>query len=88
MADSGVLLKRTTARMLYMSLPPTAEESKYAPGNVVFFDDLKHCGIVEDDSHFYHAESSVGTNRSAFNSYCRPQVYGFRTIPPPPCPAQ
>ena len=88
LADSGVLLKRTTARKFYMCLPPSSEESKYAPGNLVFFDDLKHCGIVEDESHFYHAETSAGTNRSVFNSYWRPKVYGFRVIPQPPSPAQ
>jgi cell wall-associated NlpC family hydrolase len=81
MADSGVLLKRTTARKLYMSLKPVGKNNEFTPGNIVFFDDLKHCGIVEDKGHFYHAESTVGTNRSQFNSYWRPKVFGFRVNP-------
>jgi len=45
--DNGVLIKRTTARKLYVSLPVVPAERKWEHGNIVFFDDLRHCGIVE-----------------------------------------
>src|SRR6266536_2613625 len=47
MYDNGILIKRTTARKLYMSLPAAPAAEQWRPGNIVFFDDLRHCGIVE-----------------------------------------
>src|SRR5262245_8726774 len=40
MFDNGFLVKRTTARKLYVSLPAVPPERKWEPGNIVFFDDL------------------------------------------------
>jgi cell wall-associated NlpC family hydrolase len=80
MQDSGILIKRTTARKLYMCLPSVPEEKKWDFGNVVFFDDLKHCGIVESPSRFYHSESSIGTNLSSFDPYWRRKIYAVRAI--------
>ena len=79
--DNGILLKRTTARKLYMSLPAVPPDRQWEPGNIVFFDDLKHCGIVEGRSRFYHAESNVGTNLSRFDPYWRRKVCGIRAAP-------
>jgi cell wall-associated NlpC family hydrolase len=81
--DSGLLLKRTTARKLFFSLPKPAAERQYQFGNLVFFDDLKHVGIVESRDGFYHAETSTGTNRSRFEPYWRKKVYGVRVGPVP-----
>jgi cell wall-associated NlpC family hydrolase len=83
MAESGVLLKRTTARKLYMTLPKADTGGELAPGNVVFFDNLKHCGIVESSSAFYHAQVSRGTNLSRFEPYWKPKVCGFRRMRAP-----
>ena len=81
MHENGLLIKRTTARKLYMSLPATPAERKWSFGNLVFFDDLKHVGIVNSQGDFYHAESSIGTTKSKFDPYWRKKVYGQRSMP-------
>ena len=78
----AVPTKRTTARKLYLALPTASKRDQWAFGNVVFFDDLKHCGIVDSRAGFYHAESSKGTNLSRFDPYWRPKVSGVRRIAP------
>jgi len=84
--DSGVLIKRTTARKYYMSLRPVPRDEAYSPANLVFFDNLKHCGIVNDSSTFWHSQCSMGTNLSSFDPYWRQKIYGFRRMPVPPPP--
>jgi peptidoglycan DL-endopeptidase CwlO len=80
--DSGLLVKRTTARKLYMSMPKLAgPEGQSSLGTLVFFNNLKHVGIVNDSGTFYHAESSRGTNLSKLNSYWRSRVAGYRAMP-------
>lgn len=81
MVDNGILLKRTTARKFYMTLPKVDENQKWQFGTLVFFDDLKHVGIVDSPRTFYHSQVSKGTNLSEFNSFWRPKIYGFRVIP-------
>ena len=89
MADSGVLFKRTTARKLYMSLPVVPAGRRYNAGNIVFFDNLRHCGIIAGEKTFYHAESSIGTNLSKFDPYWRHKISGFRAMPSrPDAPAE
>lgn len=83
MHESGVLIKRTTARKFYMVLPAVEKNQKHKPGNIVFFDNLKHCGIVSDGQQFYHARSSVGTTLDSFDHYWSQKVTGFRAIPLP-----
>lgn len=82
MWDSGITMKRTTARKLYLALPAASKQDRWAFGNIVFFDDLKHCGIVDSRAGFYHAESSKGTNLSRFDPYWRAKVSGVRRIAP------
>ena len=82
LADNGFLVKRTTARKYYMSLPRVTGE-KWRFGNIVFFDNLKHCGIVDGPDAFYHAQTSIGTNRSPFNAFWRAKVCGVRAVNPP-----
>lgn len=83
MKDNGVLIKRTTARKLYMSLPAVPDTQRWNYGNVVFFDNLTHCGIVQDRRSFYHAQSVKGTNLSLFDPYWRGKVCGFRGVRKP-----
>lgn len=83
MWENGVMIKRTTARKLYLSLPEVPPDQIWSAGNIVFFDDLKHCGIVAGPNRFYHAETSTGTNLSVFDPYWRPKIYGFRALPVP-----
>ncbi len=83
LTESGVPVKRTTARKFYMALPVAGKNEKYQAGNIVFFDNLKHCGIVSNQQKFYHARSSVGTTQDPFDPYWRKLVVGFRTVPAP-----
>jgi len=81
MLDNGVLTKRTTARKFYMSLPRLAKPSARSElGTIVFFDNLKHVGIVNDRETFYHAQTSVGTNLSRFDPFWRQKVCGYRAV--------
>ncbi len=66
MLENGILVKRTIARKLYMMLPPIPTENRYQYGNIVFFDSLKHCGIIDTERTFYHAQVTNGTNLSLF----------------------
>lgn len=84
MMDSGILVKRTTARKYFMCLPKAEEAERWQFGRVVFFSDLEHVGIVNDRDTFYHSQTSKGTNLSAFDPFWRPKIYGFRTLPFPP----
>lgn len=78
--DAGAPFKRTTARKLYFSLNGTPKGKEWEFGNVVFFDDLKHCGIVNSRGDFYHAQSSKGTTLSRFDPYWRAKVCGVRRV--------
>jgi len=81
MQENGVLVKRTTARKYYMSLPEVAEEERWNFGNIVFFSNLKHCGIVDTRETFYHAAVSTGTHRSRFDPFWRRKISGVRAMP-------
>src|SRR5689334_11481300 len=48
MYENGILIKRTTARKLYMTLPKATTEDQSKFGTLIFFDDLKHVGIVDN----------------------------------------
>lgn len=85
--DNGVLIKRTTARKLYLSLPAVPESAGWKYGSIVFFDNLKHCGIVNGPSAFYHAQTSRGTNLSMFDPYWRHRICGFRGVAKPGSPS-
>jgi len=83
MMENGILTKRTTARKFYLSLPKVNQNDRWQFGTLVFFDDLKHVGIVNSKDSFFHAQVSRGTNLSTFDPFWRPKVYGFRAIPAP-----
>jgi len=78
--DNGVLIKRTTARKLYFSLPEARAGGDWLPGDIVFFDDLRHCGIVNTRSDFFHAGTSTGITCARFDPVWRPKVVGLRRI--------
>jgi cell wall-associated NlpC family hydrolase len=81
--ENGILMKRTTARKFYMMMKPVEEGQEWKFGTLVFFDSLKHVGIVDDPNAFFHAQTSKGTNRSPMNSFWRKKIYGFRRLPTP-----
>lgn len=78
--ENGVPVKRTTARKLYVALPEPRPGEAWRPGDVVFFDDLRHCGIVNSRSDFYHAGTTSGITRTKFDPLWRPKVVGVRRI--------
>jgi cell wall-associated NlpC family hydrolase len=81
LAESGVLTKRTTARKYYLSLRPAAKRETKEFGSLVFFDNLKHVGIVNDADTFYHAAVSTGTAKAAFRPFWGKLVCGYRRSP-------
>lgn len=81
MVENGILVKRTTARKFYQALPKATKEDQANFGTLVFFDDLKHIGIIEDKSAFYHAQVSLGTNRSEMTPFWKKKVFGYRKLP-------
>jgi cell wall-associated NlpC family hydrolase len=87
MLESGVLVKRTTARKYYVSLKTTDKGGTWSFPTLVFFDDLQHMGIVNDRDTFYHAQCSKGTNLSGFDPFWRGKICGFRAMPLQPASA-
>ncbi|MEW6337394.1 MAG: C40 family peptidase [Acidobacteriota bacterium] len=83
MTDTGVFIKRTTARRYYMCLPKPGEDVVGRFGTVVFFSDLEHVGIVNDRDTFFHAACTRGTHQAAFDPYWRRRIVGYRAIPAP-----
>jgi len=81
MMENGIMTKRTTARKFYMMLPKIDDSNRWKLGNMVFFDNLKHVGIVDTQKTFYHAQVSRGNKLSTFDPFRRPKVVGFRGIP-------
>jgi len=79
--ENNVLLKRTTARKYYLTLKPVAKADQWKFGTLVFFDDLKHVGIIDSPDAFYHAHVTGGTSLSEMNAFWRRQIYGFRRLP-------
>jgi cell wall-associated NlpC family hydrolase len=79
--DAGFSFERTSARSLWMSSEPVAEEEKYKFGTLVFFNGLGHMGIVADANGFYHASSSKGITYSPFAGYWSKRIVGFRRLP-------
>lgn len=81
--EAGIDLTRTSARMLWKSLPEATEEEEAEFGTLVFFEGLTHVGIVRDRYSFYHASTSQGVTRSFYSGYWEDKVIGFRRVPLP-----
>jgi cell wall-associated NlpC family hydrolase len=81
MQENGILVKRTTARKYYMALPKVSAEERWNFGNIVFFSNLKHCGIVDTRETFYHAAVTAGTHLSKFDPLWRRRISGVRAMP-------
>ena len=81
--SAGVNFERVSARSLWNQFAPPSEDEKYKLGTLVFFNNLKHVGIVADANGFYHASSSHGVEYSTFNDYWTSRIVGFRRIPVP-----
>jgi len=79
--DAGADFQRVAARSLWQQLPEAQGEETKQFGTLVFFNDLKHVGIVRDANTFYHASSSKGVTISEFAGYWEKRITGFRRAP-------
>jgi cell wall-associated NlpC family hydrolase len=79
--DAGFDFERLPARDLWHRLPGTTPEEARRFGTLVFFNDLKHVGIVRDALSFYHASRSQGVVLSPFAGYWGERITGYRRLP-------
>ncbi len=79
--EAGISFERSSARTFWTQFetPKSGEEYKF--GTLVFFNNLKHVGIVADEHGFYQASSSHGVTYSPFNDYWSERIVGFRRVP-------
>jgi cell wall-associated NlpC family hydrolase len=78
--DAGIDFGRTSAATIWRATEPVTDDQKYRFGTLVFFNNLKHMGIVADENGFYHASSSKGVTYSPFAGYWEKRIVGFRRI--------
>ncbi|MCA1565621.1 MAG: C40 family peptidase [Acidobacteria bacterium] len=81
--SAGVNFERGSARDFWVNFNPVGEDEKYKFGTLVFFNNLKHVGIVADENGFYHASTSQGVTYSSFSGYWGSRITGFRRVPLP-----
>ena len=81
--SAGVNFERGSARGFWTTFEPVNEDEKYKFGTLVFFNNLKHVGIVADANGFYHASTSQGVTYSRFDGYWGSRITGFRRVPLP-----
>ena len=62
-------------------LAPARKDEEVEFGTLVFFNGLRHVGIVADEHGFYHASRTNGVAYSPFNQYWLDRIDGFRRIP-------
>lgn len=79
--DAGANFDRVAARTLWSQLPEAVGEETNQFGTLVFFNGLKHVGIVRDAYTFYHASRSQGVTLSTFAGYWGSRVTGYRRAP-------
>ncbi|MFN2491537.1 MAG: C40 family peptidase [Pyrinomonadaceae bacterium] len=79
----GIDFERSSARTLWARFSPPAPGEQYQFGNLVFFRNLAHIGIVADEHGFYHASRHHGVVYSPFNEYWVSRIDGFRKVPVP-----
>jgi cell wall-associated NlpC family hydrolase len=79
--SAGISFERTSARAFWSQFEPAGEDEKYKFGTLVFFNGLRHVGIVADAEGFYHASTSRGVMYSRFGDYWSKRITGFRRVP-------
>lgn len=81
--DAGVDFERVAARTLWEELPEATPMEARQFGTLVFFNGLKHVGIVRDAFSFYHSSRSQGVTLSSFAGYWESRITGYRRSPAP-----
>jgi cell wall-associated NlpC family hydrolase len=79
--DTGASFERVAARALWDQLHEATGEEMNRFGTLVFFNGLKHVGIVRDAFTFYHASRSQGVTLSTFAGYWESRITGYRRPP-------
>lgn len=79
--SAGNDFERVAARSLWARLPEATEEEKNQFGTLVFFNGLRHVGIVRDSKTFYHASRTQGVTLSSYDGYWGSRITGFRRAP-------
>lgn len=79
--DAGADFERVAARTLWRQLPEASAEETTKFGTLVFFNGLKHVGIVRDAFTFYHSSRSQGVTLSTFAGYWGSRITGYRQAP-------
>src|SRR5262245_11987934 len=79
--DTGAVFERGPARELWRQLPEATGSETRQFGTLVFFNRLRHVGIVRDGESFYHASRSKGVKLSPFDGYWKRRITGFRRAP-------
>jgi peptidoglycan endopeptidase LytE len=80
---AGINFERGSARTFWAQFEQPKPGEEYKFGTLVFFNNLKHVGIVADEHGFYQASSSHGVTYSPFNDYWSERIVGFRRVPLP-----
>lgn len=81
--DAGANFDRVAARTLWNELPEATAEEMAQFGTLVFFNGLRHVGIVRDAETFYHSSRSEGVTLSSFAGYWQSRITGYRRAPTP-----
>lgn len=79
--SAGGDFDRVAARTLWSQLPEANPEEKEQFGTLVFFNGLRHVGIVRDAKTFYHASRTHGVTLSSYDGYWGRRITGFRRAP-------
>ncbi len=82
--SAGIDFERSSARSLWTRFAPARDDEETTFGTLVFFNNLRHVGIVADAGGFYHASTSQGVVYSPFNEYWLERIDGFRRNPAAP----
>ncbi|MDQ3666245.1 MAG: NlpC/P60 family protein [Acidobacteriota bacterium] len=81
--STGIEFERSNARTLWARFASATSEENFKFGTLVFFNGLKHIGIVADEHGFYHASRRHGVVYSPFSDYWLSRIDGFRRVPLP-----
>src|SRR5215813_5479920 len=74
----GIDFERGSARNLWGRFEAPAPTEQYKFGTLVFFNHLKHVGIVVDENGFFHASRHHGVTYAPFAGYWGKHITGFR----------
>ncbi len=79
--EAGADFERVAARTLWRQLPEARGSETSRFGTLVFFNGVKHVGIVRDAYSFYHSSRSQGVTLSYFAGYWENRITGYRRAP-------